>query len=303
MARVFVSRRIVGEALERLAAEHDVEVWPDEMPPPPRALHEALADADALLCMLSERVDAQLLDAAPRLRVIANYAVGTDNIDLDECARRGIPVGRTPDVLTAATADLTWALLLALVRRLPEAAAAVRAGDWHTQETARWLGSGLDGKTLGIVGYGRIGRAVAARAQPFGMTVIHTRETPLDELLERSDVLSLHAPLTPQTRALVDARALARMKPTAYLVNTARGPMVDTEALAAALTDGTIAGAALDVTDPEPLPPGHPLLKAPNLIVLPHVGSATVEARSAMTELAVANLEAGLAGRPLPHPA
>lgn len=306
VAHVFVTRRLVGDALERLAAEHDVDVWPGELPPAPEELRGRAAAAEALLCMLTDRIDATLLDACPGLRVVSNYAVGTDNVDVAACAARGIPVGRTPDVLTDATADLAWALILASVRRLPEAAAAVRAGEWRTFETTRWLGSTLRGRTLGIVGFGRIGRAVAERAAPFGMEVVHTSRSggvPLDVLLARADVVSLHCPLTPETRGLIDAAALRRMKAGTHLVNTARGPIVDTDALARALHDGEIAGAALDVTDPEPLPADHPLLAAPHLLVLPHVGSATREARSAMTEIAVANLEAGLAGRPLPHPA
>jgi glyoxylate reductase len=292
---------LIGPALERLAAAHEVDVWPGDLPPSPAELRERTRDADGLLCLLTERVDAGLLDACPRLRVVSNYAVGTDNVDLEACAARGIAVGRTPDVLTDATADLAWALILASVRRLPEAAAAVRAGEWRTFEATRWIGTTLAGKTLGIVGFGRIGRAVARRAEGFGMDVVHG--VPLDDLLARADVVTLHCPLTPETRGLIDAHALARMKPTAHLVNTARGPIVDHGALAAALQQGTIAGAALDVTDPEPMPADHPLLGAPNLLVVPHIGSATVEARSAMTEIAVANLEAGLAGRPLPHPA
>ena len=304
MARVLVTRRLVGDALDRLCAAHEVEVWPEAMPPSPEVLRERLADADGLLCLLTERVDAALLDAAPRLKVVANYAVGTDNVDLDACRERGIAVGRTPDVLTDATADLTWALILATARRIPEAAAAVRAGEWRTFEAARWLGVGLAGRTLGVIGYGRIGRAVARRAEGFGMEVLPARrdDDPL-EVNARSDVITLHAPLTDETRGLVGHEALARVKPGALLVNTSRGGLVDPEALAAALHDGRLAGAALDVTDPEPLPADHPLLDAPNLLVVPHIGSATVEARSAMTERAVANLEAGLAGEPLPFPA
>lgn len=304
MARVLVTRRIAGDALKRLTAAHDVDVWPGDLPPSARELAARAADADGLLCMLTERVDAGLLEACPRLRVVANYAVGTDNVDLAACARRGILVGRTPDVLTDATADLAWALILAVARRLPEAAAAVRAGEWRTFEPARWLGTGLDGKTLLIVGAGRIGEAVARRAAGFGMRVERLgRDGDLHDALAGADVISLHAPLTEQTRGLIDAAALRAVKPHALLVNTARGQLVDAGALADALRDGRLAGAGLDVTDPEPLPADHPLLDAPNLLVLPHLGSATHEARAAMTELAVANLEAGLAGEPLPYPA
>jgi glyoxylate reductase len=304
MARVFVSRRVTGYALDRLAATHEVDVWPGDLPPSPEQLRERVADADGLLCLLTDRVDAPLLDAAPRLKVIANYAVGTDNVDLAACEARGIPVGRTPDVLTDATADLTWALILAVARRLPEAAAAVPAGEWRTWEPARWLGIGLSGRTLGVIGAGRIGRAVARRAEGFGMQIIEAgRDDDPLALIERSDVITLHAPLTDATRGLIGREALSRARPGAILVNTARGALVDHEALADALREGRLAGAGLDVADPEPLPPDHPLLDAPNLLVLPHVGSATVEARAAMTEICVRNLEAGLAGERLPHPA
>ena len=303
MARVVLTRTLPFPAVEALAARHEVVTWPGRLPPEPAELRELVGDADGLLCLLTDRIDAALLAAAPRLRAISNLAVGTDNVDLDAATARGIPVGSTPDVLTDATADLTWALLLASARRLPEAAAAVPAGDWVTWEPARWLGTEVTGATLGIVGMGRIGRAVARRAEGFAMEVLDARTHGLEVLLERADFVSLHCPLTPQTRHLIDAAALARMRPTAHLVNTARGPVVDHDALARALHDRTIAGAALDVTDPEPLPADHPLLDAPNLLVLPHVGSATHAARGRMAQLAVDNLEAGLAGRPLPHQA
>ncbi len=280
-----------------------MDVWPERLPPPPVRLRERAASADALLCLLTDTIDADLLASAPHLRAIANYAVGSDNIDLAAARARGIQVGVTPDVLTDATADLAFALLLAAARRLPQAAAAVHAGDWLTWEPAGWLGADVHGATLGIVGHGRIGQAVARRARGFDMRVLHTRETPLEELLRQSDFVSLHTPLTPQTRNLIDADALAHMRPTAILVNTSRGAIVDQRALAQALRDGRLAAAALDVTDPEPLPPGDPLLQAPNLLVVPHIGSATHGARARMTELAVDNLLAALAGNPMPHPA
>jgi glyoxylate reductase len=306
MARCFVTRRLAGPALARLEEAHEVEVWPHRLPPDPDELRARTREAEGLLCLLTERVDAALLEACPRLRAISNYAVGTDNIDLEAARARNIPVGNTPDVLTDATADLTLALLLALARRLPEAQAEVRAGEWVTWEATRLLGMDLAGATLGIVGLGRIGRAVARRAEAFGMRVIHTGragDVPLEALLARADVVSLHCPLTPETRHLIDAAALARMRPTALLVNTARGPIVDPVALREALEAGTIAGAALDVTEPEPPAPDDPLLRAPNLIVVPHVGSATTGTRARMTEIAVENLLAGLAGEPMPHPA
>jgi glyoxylate reductase len=303
MATVFVTRALPGGALERLRDKHAVTVWDGALPPTAAVLREALAGANGLLCLLTDRVDAALLDAAPKLRAIANYAVGTDNIDLELTAARGIPVGVTPDVLTEATADLAFALLLAAARRLPEAAAAAREGLWRTWEPAGWLGADVDGATLGIVGFGRIGRAVARRAEGFRMTIRSTADTPLQELLEGSDFISLHCPLTPRTHHLIDAAALARMRPNAILVNTARGGVVDQHALIEALGRGVIAGAAIDVTDPEPPPPDDPVFTTPNLIVAPHIGSATHTARARMTELAVENLLAGLDGRPMPHPA
>jgi glyoxylate reductase len=301
MPRCFVTRRLPGHAIDRLGGAHEVEVWPERSPPTPDELAERLAGADGLLCLLTDRIDAQLLDRAPRLRAIANYAVGVDNVDLAAATARGIPVGNTPDVLTDATADLTFALLLAAARKLAEASAAVGAGDWPTWEPAAHLGASVYGATLGIVGFGRIGQAVAKRATGFEMTVLHTGDVSLPDLLRASDFVSLHCPLTDATRNLIDARALGAMKPTAILINTARGGIVDWRALRAALLDGTIAGAALDVTDPEPLPADHPLLRAPNLIVTPHIGSATRAARERMADLAVDNLLAALDGRPMPH--
>ncbi|HEX4033606.1 MAG TPA: D-glycerate dehydrogenase [Solirubrobacteraceae bacterium] len=303
MAKAFVTRALPGDALERLRAEHDVTVWDGAMPPTPDALRKAVADAEGLLCLLTERIDTQLLDAAPRLRAIANFAVGTDNIDLTLTRARGIPVGVTPDVLTEATADLAFALLLSAARRLPEAAAAARDGEWRTWEPAGWLGSDVQGATLGIVGFGRIGRAMARRAEGFAMTVRSTADTDLNTLLATSDFLSLHCPLSDGTRHLIDATALARMKRTAILVNTARGGVIDQAALIEALRSGTIAAAAIDVTDPEPPPPGDPIFDTPNLLVVPHIGSATRTARARMTELSVENLLAGLAGLPMPNPA
>ena len=306
MARCFVTRRIPGPALDRLIDAHDVDVWPRRLPPTPDELRERVAGAEGLLSLLTDTVDEGLLDAAPELRAISNYAVGTDNVDLDAATRRGIPVGNTPDVLTDATADLAFALLLALARRLPEGERDVREGQWVTFEPDRNLGAEVTGATLGIVGFGRIGRAVARRAEGFGMTILHSARSggvPLEELLERADFVTLHCPLTPETRHLIDDAALGRMKPTALLVNTARGPIVDTAALGRALRERAIGGAALDVTDPEPLPSDHPLLRAPNLLVVPHIGSATVRTRHKMTEIAVDNLLAALAGEPMPHQA
>jgi len=300
-----VTRALPFAALERLEAEHELDVWEGDLPPGPEAMRERAAAADGLLSLVTDPVGADLLAACPDLKAIANMAVGTDNIDLEAAAARGIPVGNTPDVLTDATADLAFALLLAVARRLPQGEAQVREGRWRTWEPAGDLGADLSGATLGIVGRGRIGDAVARRADGFGMEVIASSRRsgmPLEELLERADFVSLHCPLTPATRHLIGTEALQRMKPSAYLVNTARGGVVDQVALRLALIAGEIAGAALDVTDPEPLPAGDPLLEAPNLLVVPHVGSATVRTRERMAEMAVENLLAALAGHPMPYP-
>jgi glyoxylate reductase len=304
VARCFVTRALPGPALKRLAETHEVDIWPGRLPPGYEELRRRTAEADGLLSMLTDRVDAELMEGSPRLRAIANYAVGYDNVDVETATSRGIPVGNTPDVLTDATADLAFALLLSAARKLAQAAASIPAGEWVTWEPDSHLGYDVHGATLGIVGAGRIGEAVARRAAGFDMQVlVHSRSSgvSLDELLGRSDFVSLHCPLTPQTRHLIDAATLGKMKPTAILINTARGPIVDQAALATALHEGTIAGAALDVTDPEPLPADDELLGAPNLIVVPHIGSATHSAREAMADLAVDNLLAALAGRPMPH--
>src|SRR4051812_44190855 len=303
MARCLVTRRLPGDALDRVAAEHDLEVWEKEEPIPRAELLQKAAEAEGLLTMLTDQVDAELIGAAPKLRAISNYAVGVDNIDVEAASARGIPVGHTPDVLTGSTADLAIGLMLAVARRIPEGDRLVREGRWPAWGPQTFAGRDLHGSTLGIVGFGRIGRAVARRARGFDAEVLHTTSHAgsLEELLERSDFISLHAPLTPATRGMMDAAALERMKPSAYLVNTGRGALVDTDALTAALHDGQIAGAALDVTDPEPLPGDHPLLAAPNLVVVPHIGSDTYGTRDAMADLAVDNLLAGLAGEPMPR--
>jgi glyoxylate reductase len=304
MARVFITRRIPGDALERLGAEHQVEVWQGRLQPSRAKLVEKARDVEGLLCMLTDRIDRDMIDSSTNLRVISNYAVGVDNIDVEAATERGIPVGFTPDVLTEATADATFALLLAAARRVVEGDDVVRAGRWLTWEPTLLVGQDVHAKTLGIIGMGRIGKAVARRAEGFGMEVLwrtSSEGTPLDELLQRSDFVSLHAPLTTATRGMIDDEQFQMMKSTAILVNTARGALVDSGALTRALEGGWIAGAALDVSDPEPIPKGHPLLDAPNLIVNPHVASASIEARTAMADLAVDNLLAGLAGQPMPE--
>jgi glyoxylate reductase len=306
MARVFVTRRLPGSALDRLSAEHEVEVWPDQLPPGREELLARSRELEGLLSLLTDPVDAEFMDAAPALRAISNYAVGTDNVDLDAASERGIPVGNTPDVLTESTADLALALILGVSRHLVEGDAYVRRGDWRTWEPELLLGRDLHGATVGIVGQGRIGQAVGRRLEGFGCELLYSDlgvGVSLEELLDRSDFVTLHCPLTPDTRGLIDDEALRRMKATAYLVNTSRGPVVDTEALTRALHAREIAGAALDVTDPEPLPGDHPLLEAPGLLVLPHIASATHATRERMADMAVDNLLAGLAGEPMPNQA
>lgn len=306
VGRIFVTRALPFEAvMKSLQNDHEVDVWEHSEPPSPEALRERAAPANGLLTMLTERVDQALLDSAPDLRAIANMAVGTDNIDLEAAAARGIAVGNTPGVLTDTTADLAFALLLAVARRLPEGAAEVRAGEWGPWQPAHGLGTDVAGAILGIVGWGRIGQAMARRGEGFGMHIIHSSRSsgiPLEQLLEHADFVSVHTPLTPATRHLIDTAALRRMKPTAFLINTARGGVVDQAALREALIAGEIAGAGLDVTDPEPLPADDPLLEAPNLLVVPHIGSATVRTRERMAAMAADNLLAALAGRPMPHP-
>lgn len=305
MARVLITRPLPGDAVEKLeSAGHEVEVLPGPMPPDRQELETALAGVDGLLCLLTDPVDAEVIGSAEELRAIANCAIGTDNIDLEAAAARAIPVGVTPDVLTDATADLAVALLLAAARRLPEAERDAREGRWRTWEPAGWLGLELRGARLLIVGPGRIGKAVAERARAFGMEIETVgRDDDLLAVLPDADIVSLHCPLTDATRGLIGETELAAMKPSAILVNTARGAVVDQEALVQALADGTIGAAALDVTDPEPPPPDDPVLSAPNCIVLPHIGSATTRARGLMASLSADNLIAALAGDPMPYPA
>ncbi|MGI8460080.1 MAG: 2-hydroxyacid dehydrogenase [Solirubrobacterales bacterium] len=304
MLRVFVTRDLPGPALDRLRAEHEIEVWDGDGPPPADVLAERSAACEGLLSLLTDRVDASLIESAPELRAISNFAVGVDNIDVEAASSHAIPVGHTPEVLTDSTADLAIALMLAVARRLPEGERAVRDGHWSVWSPEWLLGRDLHGATVGIIGGGRIGMAVARRLEGFDCEVLVAGRggpTPLAELLGRSDFVSLHVPLNPGTQGLIDEVELRAMRDTAYLVNTARGPLVNQAALASALEQGWIAGAALDVTDPEPLPPDDPLLAAPNLLVIPHLGSATHHTRAAMAESAVSNLLAGLAGEPMPH--
>jgi glyoxylate reductase len=304
MSRCLVTRGLPGAELDRLRELHEVELWPGELPPERAWLLEHVRGVEGLLCLLTDRIDAELMDAAGELLVISNFAVGCDNIDLAAAAAREIPVGCTPDVLTDATADMTMALMLAVARHLPSAERNVRDGRWRTWEPSGWLGLELRGATLAIIGPGRIGSAVATRARAFGMDVrLVGRTSDLSAALAEADVVSLHAPLSDATHHMIDEAALEVMRPSAILINTSRGGLVDQVALRNALEAGAIAGAGLDVTDPEPLPAEDPLMRAPNLIVLPHIGSATHAARGAMTRRAVENLLAGLEGSELPYPA
>ena len=313
---VYVTRHLPQEAYQELQSACDVAIWDEEFPPPDDVIRANLAGKDGLICLLTDRIDAALMDVAPGLRVISQVAVGYDNIDIAAATERGIKVGHTPGVLTDATADFAFTLLLAAARRIGEAHDYVQAGKWETWGLTLLLGQEVRGQTLGIIGMGRIGQALARRATGFEMQLLYHNRTrdlraekelgasyrELDDLLRESDFVSLHVSLTPDTEKLIDARALRLMKPSAILINTARGPVVDSEALYAALRDGQIAYAALDVTDPEPLPVDHKLLTLPNCLVTPHIASATVTARTEMAQMAVANCIAGLRGEPLPHP-
>jgi glyoxylate reductase len=295
--RVFASRRFPDRVREELERSFALDVHDSLWPPSRQELLARVAGQDGLMLMLTDRVDDELLDAAgPQLRIVADYAVGIDNVDLDACRRRGVVVSNTPDVLTETTAELTMAILLALLRRVAEGDRLIRRGEEWIWAPNLMLGRGLPGLVLGLVGHGRIGQAVERLARAHGMEVIHhTRSTgvPLEELLRSADVVSLHLPLTEESRHLIDGAALARMKPTAVLVNVSRGPIVDEQALVAALVDGRIAGAALDVFEREPeVNPG--LLGLENVVLVPHLGSATHETREAMGMLCVEALRAVL---------
>jgi lactate dehydrogenase-like 2-hydroxyacid dehydrogenase len=289
---VFVSRALPGQAINDLHQLASVRVWEHDEPPTVDEFYAAVAPCTSIVATITERIDGDLLDHAPALVHVSNVAVGYDNIDVAACTKRGVMVTNTPGVLTGATADLTMALLLAVARRLPQAAAAVRSGEWGRWHPTWMCGLELSGATLGVVGYGAVGRAVAARAEAFGMTIVHhdpgdAQSASLDHVFRTSDVVSLHCPLTESTHHLVDADRLHSMKPEAILINTSRGGVVDTDALVEALRDGTIAAAGLDVTESEPLDPNHDLLHLDNCLVLPHIGSATIATRTKMADLAV----------------
>jgi glyoxylate reductase len=314
MPTLFVTRRIADNAFDMLRESVDVHLWEEDRPVPREVLLREAASADGLLTMLTERVDAELLDAAPNLKVISNMAVGYDNVDVPAATARGVPIGNTPGVLTDTTADLAFALLMTAARRIPEAQAYVKSGQWDTWSPSLLLGRDIFGATLGIVGFGRIGQAMAKRGLGFGMRVLYhggsdedsalgmgASERSLDDLLHQSDFVSLHVPLKPETHHLIGARELEQMKPTAVLINTARGPIVDPAALYEALRDRRIFAAALDVTEPEPIPADHPLLTLDNCLIVPHIGSSSVATREKMAMIAAQNALAALRGGRLLH--
>jgi len=310
--RVFVARVIPEEGLEAVRAVCDMDLWEDELPPPRDELLRRVAGCDGVLTLLTDHVDDEFLDAAgPGLRVVSNFAVGFDNIDVAACARRGIPVGNTPGVLTETTADLAWALLMAAARRIPEGDRYVRAGKWKTWGPMLLLGPDVHGATIGIVGFGRIGQAVARRARGFELSVLFTSprdvafpgaaRVPLEELLERSDFVSLHVPLTRETEGLLSRERIARLKPGAIVVNTARGPVVDDAALAEALSTGRVAAAGLDVFPDEPRVPAA-YLALENVVLTPHLGSGTRETRAAMARRVLEEVVRVARGEPPRYP-
>jgi len=313
--RVFVTREIPDAGLSKVLAECEADVWGEQLPPSRDELLERVKGCEGLLTLLTEAVDAELMDAAgPQLKVVSNYAVGFNNIDLAEANRRGIRVGNTPGVLTEATADMAMTLLLAAARRIWEAASDVHAGRWKTWEPKGYIGADLVGRTLGIVGMGRIGSALAKKCRGgWDMRILYfdqyqneTAENELDakrvdwdELLAESDFVSVHTNLDDSTRGMFNAEAFQKMKSTAVFINTARGPLHDSQALYQALKAGEIFTAGLDVTDPEPIPSDDPLLTLPNCLIVPHIASATVSSRNGMAEIAADNLLAGLKGEDL----
>jgi glyoxylate reductase len=314
--KVFVTRRMPDAGIELLQKETDVELWEEPGPPEYSSLLQKAKGVDGLLCMLTDKIDGNLMDAiGPQLKVISQMAVGTDNIDLAAATSRNIPVGNTPGVLTDTTADLAWSLLMAAARRIAESDRFVRAGKWETWGPIDFLGFDVTSATLGIIGFGRIGQAVARRAQGFNMRVLYysrqrhpeaeqecrVQYVDLNTLLQTSDFVSLHTNLTPETHHFINEARLALMKPTGILINTARGSVVDPKALYRALSSGSIAYAALDVTEPEPIEPDDPLLSLDNIVIIPHIGSASVKTRNRMAEMAAENLIAGLKGDPLPN--
>ncbi len=308
--RIAVTRRIDEQSIARLREVGEVEYWDQDLPPNPEQLRTLLSDVDGALILLTDPISGDLLDQCPKLRVVSNLAVGYDNIDVQACTDRGVAACTTPNVLTQTTAEFTIALLFAVARGIVPAARAASDGDWLTWYPFRFLGRDLAGATLGLVGLGRIGRRVGEMAAAIGMTVMYSDEgivvddferVPLEQLLQTADVVSLHVPLTPETRGLIGHGALAMMKQDAILINTARGPVVDTDALVAALERGHLAGVGLDVTDPEPLPHTHPLYSFDRVTIAPHIASASSSTRHQMAALAADNVIAVLTGTEPPN--
>lgn len=313
--RVFVTRIIPDQGLRLVEEFCEVDLWTDELPPPHEVLLQRVRGMDGLLSLLTDRIDGPVLDAAgPQLKVISNHAVGYDNIDVPAATARRVPVGNTPGILTDATADFAFALLMAAARRVMEGERYVREGKWKTWGPSLLLGQDIHGATLGLIGFGRIGQAMAKRAQGFDMRVLYydpsepkadpalaASAVDLETLLRESDFVSVHTPLTAETRGVINHDRLALMKPTAVLINTARGPVVEPDALYEALSERRIFAAALDVTDPEPIQPDSPLLTLDNLIVVPHIASASVATRQKMSLMAAKNLVAGVRGERLPN--
>src|SRR5438067_5616013 len=314
--RVFVPRIIPKEGLQPIVSQTDAEVWQDDLPPPRDELLRRIEGIDGFLALLTDKVDDELLDrAGPQLKVVSNYAVGFDNIDVSACTRRGIAVGNTAGVLTETTADCAFALLMAAARRLPEAYDYVRQDRWKTWGPLLLLGPDVHHATLGILGFGRIGREIAKRARGVDLEVLYydvypappeeearlgARRASLDEVLAASRFITLHVNLTPETHHLMNRETFSKMKQSAILVNASRGPVVDPDDLYEALKNGVIAGAALDVTEPEPMPGNHKLLTLPNCLIVPHIASGSIATRGAMARIAAENVLAGIARRTLP---
>lgn len=313
--RVYVTRLIPEEGLAMIRELTDMQVWEGELPPPHPVLLEQVRDKDGIVSLLTDRMDEELMDSAPKVKVISNFAVGYDNVDIPAATAHGIPVGNTPGVLTDTTADMAFALMMAAARRIPEAIDYVREGKWKTWGPKLLLGHDIHGATLGIIGFGRIGQGMALRAAGFGMQILYydvfrrqdleismgVTYADLDSLLRESDFISVHTDLNESTHHLLNSAAFAKMKRNAIVVNAARGPIIDPQALYEALSTGKIAAAALDVTDPEPIPTDSQLLKLPNCLIVPHIASASFATRGKMAQMAAANLIAGLHGDRLPN--
>lgn len=312
--KTFITRDIGQEALSKIASQSEVDLWKEPSPPGKNEILKRIKDADALVCMLTDPISKEIIDAAPNLKVISQMAVGYDNIDVAHASKKNIPVGHTPDVLSDTTADFAWALLMAVSRRVVESHNAVQDGDWAPWGPFVWTGYDISGSTIGIIGMGRIGQAMARRASGFNMKILYysrsrkpeiekelnAKFVSLEQLLQESDYISLHTFLSPETKHLINAQSFLIMKPNAILINTARGAVVDQDALYEALKQNQIAGAGLDVSTPEPISPSDPLLTLPNVVITPHIGSASHKTRQRMAMMMAENVLAGLAGEKVP---